>query len=68
METADIVRMANQIAGYFRAYPEQEAVSEIAQHIQSFWDPRMRQSLDELVKAGGGDLDPLVLKAIPPKS
>ncbi|GAB3126998.1 formate dehydrogenase subunit delta [Novispirillum itersonii] len=67
MDSADLVRMANQIAGYFRAYPEDEAVAEITQHIRSFWDPRMRQGLDALIAAGGAELDPLVCKAFPPR-
>lgn len=67
MDTADLVRMANQIASYFRAYPEDEAVAEITQHIKSFWDPRMRQGLDGLIAAGGEGLDPLVRKAFAPR-
>ena len=38
METATLVRMANQIAGYFKVYPEEEAVAEITKHLKSFWD------------------------------
>ena len=45
METATLVRMANQIAGYFKVYPEEEAVAEITKHLKSFWDPRMRLRL-----------------------
>ncbi|WP_019645167.1 formate dehydrogenase subunit delta [Novispirillum itersonii] len=67
MDTADLVRMANQIAAYFRSYPEAEAVSEISQHIKSFWDPRMRQGLDALMASGGEELDPLVRRAFPPQ-
>jgi formate dehydrogenase subunit delta len=63
METHDIVRMANQIAQYFNAYPEEEAVKETAKHIQSFWEPRMRKMLASHIEAGGEGLTPLVLKA-----
>lgn len=63
METKDMVRMANQIASYFRAYPEEEAVKETAKHLKSFWEPRMRKLLDVHVAKGGEGLEPLVLKA-----
>ncbi|MFN0191374.1 MAG: formate dehydrogenase subunit delta [Aestuariivirga sp.] len=63
METKDMVRMANQIASYFRAYPEEEAVKETAKHLKSFWEPRMRKLLDDHVAKGGEGLEPLVLKA-----
>ncbi len=63
METRDMVRMANQIADFFRAYPEAYAVKEVATHIRSFWEPRMRKQLTEHIAKGGAGLDPLALKA-----
>lgn len=63
MNTADIVRMANQIAEFFSAYPEDEGVEGTAKHIVDFWDPRMRAQLDAIVHAGGEGLSPLALKA-----
>lgn len=59
MNTTDLVRMANQIADFFRAYPEAEAVAGVSQHIRDFWDPRMRRALADHLAAGGADLDPL---------
>lgn len=64
MNDQDLVRMANQIADYYQAYPEEEAVAGIAAHIRSFWDPRMRKSLESHVVAGGAGLKPLVLAAM----
>ncbi|MEW5423156.1 formate dehydrogenase subunit delta [Amorphus sp. 3PC139-8] len=63
METADLTRMANQIADYFTAYGHDEAVAGIADHIEKFWDPRMRKTLLAHVANGGDGLDPLVLEA-----
>lgn len=63
MDTADLIRMANQIADYFSAYTHAEAVDGIADHIQKFWDPRMRRGLLAHVEAGGAELDPLVIEA-----
>jgi len=38
---SQIVYMANQIARNFAAQGEAAAVSQTAQHIREFWDPRM---------------------------
>lgn len=67
MENRDIVRMANQIAGYFEAYPRAQALDDIAKHIKLFWDPRMRKQLDAYIGEGGDGLSPLVISAIAPK-
>ena len=45
----DLIRMANQIAAFHGAYPEEEAVEGVAQHIRDFWDPRMRRALSEVL-------------------
>jgi len=64
MNTQDLVRMANQIADYYQAYPQEEAVAGIAAHIRSFWDPRMRAGLEGYIAGGGEGLKPLVLAAM----
>lgn len=63
MANTDIIRMANQIAGFFSSYPEPEAVIETHRHIASFWDPRMRAKLRACVEQGGTELSPIVIKA-----
>lgn len=63
MTARDIVRMANQISDFFKAYPEAVAVKETANHIRSFWDPRMRRELFDLLERGGEGLSPSVLAA-----
>jgi formate dehydrogenase subunit delta len=68
MDNRDMIRMANQIAAYFEAYPRTEAVSGIAGHIKNFWDPRMRKQLDEYIAGGAEGLSPLVTAAIAPKA
>lgn len=55
--------MANQIARFFEAMPEEEAAEGVAKHINDFWEPRMRRHFFEMVDAGGAGLRPLVLKA-----
>ncbi|MGE0007229.1 MAG: formate dehydrogenase subunit delta [Parvibaculaceae bacterium] len=59
----DIKRMANQIARAFATYPEDQAVAETANHIKSFWDPRMRRQLAEVIARDAGALSPVALAA-----
>lgn len=63
MKDQDMVRMANQIATYFAAYPQDEGLKEVHGHIVSFWEPRMRARLRDYVANGGEGLHPLVLAA-----
>jgi formate dehydrogenase subunit delta len=67
MENRDLIRMANQIAAFFEAYPRSEALDGIAKHIRNFWDPRMRKQLDAYIANGGEELSPLVVTALGPK-
>ena len=62
MHAKDLIRMANQIAGYFASYPHDHAVAEVASHIRDFWEPRMRHALLAHIEAGGHGLHDLVLK------
>lgn len=64
MQTADLVRMANQIARYFAGYPDAEAVDGVRGHLQRFWDPVMRRQLAEDVAAGRAELLPLAQRAL----
>ena len=63
MLDADMLRMANQIAGFFKAYGDDEATREIATHINNFWEPRMRRQLFVHLDRGGDGLEPLVIAA-----
>jgi formate dehydrogenase subunit delta len=58
-----LVRMANQIADFFRLQPEPEAVAATADHIKRFWDPRMRTKMAEHLAHGGAGLNPIARKA-----
>ena len=40
-----LVRMANQIAAFFHSRPREEGVVGVAEHINKFWEPRMRRQL-----------------------
>ena len=56
---AKIVRMANQIGTFFESKPHQEGVHGVAEHINKFWEPRMRRHFFEIVDAGGEGLKPI---------
>ncbi len=58
------VMMANQIAKFFAAQGEEKAVAGIANHIQKFWDPRMRAAIFAHFEKGGEGLDPLARRAV----
>lgn len=62
-EFSDIKRMANQIARAFQTYPEEQAVKETANHIKSYWDPRMRKQLARLMAEDAGALSPVAFAA-----
>ncbi len=59
-----LIMMANQIAKFFESQSGDDAVSQIANHIEDFWDPRMRRQILAHVADGGAGLSPLALAAI----
>lgn len=68
----NLIRMANRIGQFFEAYPDkEEALEGIANHIQKFWEPRMRKQLLAFLKqhpdgqrADGVSLMPIVVNAV----
>ncbi len=56
-------RMLDDIAAQFRHRPVEQAAPEIAAHIRSFWEPRMRAALQSEVLVPSGDdlVDAVVL-------
>lgn len=62
---ARLVRMANQIGTFFESKPHEEGVHGVADHINKFWEPRMRRHLFEVVDSGGEGLKRIVLEAAP---
>ena len=61
---ATLVRMANQIAIFFRSQPEDVAIEGTADHIRSYWNKVMRRDIYAHLDRGGEGLDPLTLKAL----
>ena len=60
---AKLDAMANQIAAFFRSYPQEEAVAGVHDHLRAFWSPAMRRDLAARAEAGAG-LDSLVVAAL----
>ena len=61
---AKIVRMANQIGTFFESKEDRaEGVHGVAEHINKFWEPRMRRTFFEIVDAGGAGLKQIVVEA-----
>jgi len=58
-----LVYMANQIATFFATQPGGEQAERVADHINKFWEPRMRRRLFEIIDRGASGLSPLVLEA-----
>lgn len=65
MSPEKMIMMANQIATFFKTQPRTDAPAKIADHINDFWEPRMRTQLIQYATgAGGAGLDPNVVDAI----
>jgi formate dehydrogenase subunit delta len=61
-EVERLVKMANQIADNLCFHDD--AANRIADHLQRFWAPSMRQKLAEHIAAGGAGLKPEVAAAM----
>lgn len=65
MSPDKLVHTANQIASFFKTLPHEDAAARTADHINKFWEPRMRRQLFDYMDAGGEGLDQAVMKARP---
>lgn len=59
-----LAHMAGQIADFFKAYPDEQAVESIAAHINQFWAAHMRVDFLAACKDGRISPPPLILKAV----
>lgn len=65
MDIENLVKMANDIGNFFSSEPDRElAVQGIYDHIQKFWDPRMRNSIISYIEQGGSGLSEVAFSAI----
>ena len=59
-----LVYMANQIGKFFVAQGQDKAPAAIAEHLNKFWDPRMRAAILQHLAEGGAGLDPIARQAV----
>jgi formate dehydrogenase subunit delta len=66
MRLEQLIKMANQIGGFFEAMPDrEEAMAGVMQHLRNYWDPRMRrQLLQHVVEEDGAGLSPFTLESL----
>ena len=65
MTTQRLVYMANQVADFFRSYPEAEAIDSTAKHLKAYWDPRMRREIEaHLAEKAGAGLSHIAMEAV----
>ena len=64
MELHHLIKMANEIGGFFGQMPREEAISSTAAHLKSFWEPRMRREIIAYAQRDGGELQELVRTAV----
>ncbi len=64
MSPDKLAYMANQIGKFFAHEPHDKAVASITDHLQKFWDPRMRRTIIAQYASVKGRLDPLVQEAV----
>lgn len=67
-----LIHMANQMAANLTHMSQADAAAIVAEHINKFWDPRMRKGLLAAAQAGGTGFSPVVKEAAvsvrPPKA
>jgi formate dehydrogenase subunit delta len=65
VDTEHLVTMANDITSFFESDGGADAaVGRIQNHLQLFWDPRMRIAIIRHLAAGGEGLSPLARAAV----
>ncbi|TAN53376.1 MAG: formate dehydrogenase [Methylococcaceae bacterium] len=66
MKIEQLIDMVNQIGGFFDAETNrEEAMSDIADHLKKFWEPRMRrQIVAHVATQNGAGLSGIVRDAI----
>ncbi len=64
MKTEHMIHMANGIAQFFSTYPREEAIAGITDHLEKFWEKRMRQQIIQYVAEGGQGLHELAIEAV----
>ncbi len=59
-----LVYMANQIGSFFATQRSADPKTGIANHIEKFWEPRMREAIFAHIEHGGEGLQDIVRDAL----
>ncbi len=59
-----LVYMANQIGSFFATQRSEDPKAGIANHIEKFWEPRMREAIFAYIDHGGTGLQEIVRDAL----
>lgn len=62
---AKLIRMGNQIAIFFSSQDQKTAPEDVAEHINKFWEPRMRSQFFALAEQSTDSFHDLLKSAIP---
>jgi formate dehydrogenase subunit delta len=65
MSPDKLIRMANDIAVFFRSQPGPDQAERVAAHLKDYWGPEMRADLKARAKGHERELDDLVRRALP---
>lgn len=60
-----LIRMGNQIATFFSSQDQTTAPNDVAEHINKFWEPRMRTQLFEMSEKSTEGYHQLFKAALP---
>lgn len=61
----NIIRMANDIANNWQVFGDDEPIAMIAEHINKFWSPPMREKLIRLIESNPYEFNRLVVDSKP---
>ena len=59
-----LARMANQIADYYAAMPEREAIEGVAMHLSLYWTPKMIREIIAFADQGHDGLNAIAARAV----
>jgi formate dehydrogenase subunit delta len=59
MDIHHLVKMANDIGAYYETLPDrEEAITAVAIHLKSFWEPRMRRQIIDYANQPAAEASP----------
>jgi len=64
MSCERIIEMINQIDDFFKPYPEKRRIEGIRNHLKTYWDPRMRNQLINMIDRDNILLSPSIVHSV----